>query len=138
MNFLSKHKFFGCLLVATALSGCNLFRDKHIPAGGPCEYETNYYPAIVDSVIIVDTDMIDARFLISGHNLEQEHANSLYFSAAFGKHLSPKEADSLGIHKGAVFKYQVRDITEGTCNPHMEFLILEPYPDNPSIQFRKK
>lgn len=107
------------LLGFIALLGCH--QDKMV--GGPCSYETTYYPAKVIAIAAVDSTMLNLLFEVKmGENLD-----TLDYHELNSSYLTRQEAEASKVVEGKVFSLAHDHIVSGTCTPEIQRIELKPY-----------
>jgi len=103
---------------------CN--NDKGEPAGGPCTYDKKYYPATVIDIDKKDSLNADIIFRVSDLNGNiYRDSVSWYIEKKEWTLFSKIEKDSILV--GKKYMYEVWEMTDGACNPHVEILKLEAF-----------
>lgn len=108
------------VLLATA---CN-DSEKEEPAGGPCSYKTTLYPARLVKFVKKDSVQFDAVFEVY-HTYEWKDSLSYYLQ--FKQYLTKDKIIADHLDTGSVWQYRVDEIITGSCNPHIERLVMEKY-----------
>ncbi len=111
-------------LILTFLLGCKCHK-KEIPDGGPCSYNTVFYPATVIELLKADNNMFDLSMTISTPNSNGN--DTIYYSYAYGRHMDSTEIKNLNVQIGTAFKYKIMQIETGSCSPYIEQLIMEKF-----------
>ncbi|MCG3167777.1 MAG: hypothetical protein POELPBGB_03572 [Bacteroidia bacterium] len=104
--------------IMLSLSAC----AQRIPEGGPCSYETEIYPAVI--INIYEMDSLYSELFIAVHTLPFD---TLSWSGEFGSYLANDELKAKGYKLGDTLSYQIKHITQGTCNPYIKRLSTERY-----------
>lgn len=100
------------------------FRTVEIPAGGPCSYEEEYFPARIIGLDVIanDSTQIDLAFEIQYDGLfdtlSYSETNETYYNAKTG---------GLVPDTGLVVKYVHKYIVEGSCSPDFFYIEMLPY-----------
>jgi len=96
------------------------------PEGGPCTYETKIYPATVIAIDNMDSTYADILFSINDEagRLYRDSV-SWYMETKGWLELAQIKKDSIVV--GKKYKYFVDKIKTGSCNPHIEKLLLEKF-----------
>ena len=113
--------------ILVILISCNN-NVKEVANGGPCSYEDKTYPAKLIKIIPINADEYDAQFKLE-ENHDYAGNDTIYYSSLnHQRYIYKKDqpVDSLVI--GKQYSYIVKQILSGSCNPHIEFLSLDPFP----------
>ncbi len=118
---------FGVILIA--ISSCNNGFNTVPDGGEPCIYNDKIYAAKLIKIIEINPEEYDAEFILQATR-DLKGRDTVYYSNLNNKnYISKKEkpVDSLVI--GAQYVYKFKKIITGHCNPTIEFLRLEIFPD---------
>lgn len=108
------------------LLGACTNNEKEEPEGGPCTYETKIYPATVIAIENIDSIHADILFRITDEEGQlYRDSVSWYMENKSPIELARIEKESVTV--GKKFKYTVCQIKTGSCNPHIESLLLEKF-----------
>ncbi|MBL7743292.1 MAG: hypothetical protein JNN00_07405 [Chitinophagaceae bacterium] len=95
--------------------------------GGPCTYDDKILPARLISFDTINTINFDALFLIGDRNC-MEWKDTMRYSALSNHHyLSAEDIAKDSLANGKTYQYISKTIRSGSCNPHVEMLVLKPY-----------
>jgi len=101
-------------------------KEKEIPAGGPCTYKEDIYPARLIKLVTNDSISYDVHFSVTRNNgagtpdtVNLHFINNSYIKAEQVK------ADSIAV--GKTYKLVDQTILTGSCNPHVQSIKLEKY-----------
>ena len=119
-------KTFILFSILAILISCNN-NVKEVADGGSCSYEDKTYPAKLIKIIPINQDEYDAQFKLEGSHDFAGNDTIYYSSFNHQRYIYKKDKpiDSLVI--GKQYAYFVKNIISGSCNPHIEFLSLNPY-----------
>ena len=56
--------------------------------------------------------------------------DTLLFSAAIGRNITPEEAEKFKMKEGTVYTYEIKDIISGSCTNHLERFLPEIFNDS--------
>lgn len=114
------------LAMATIINSCNNGK-KEIPAGGPCSYEDQFYPAkLVKLEASPDSSTFNGWFEIdnpSGNGSK----DTLSYLRLTNNSITKEQLQKDSIATGNIYKYVVSTIKTGTCNPDVRTIRLERY-----------
>ncbi|HLP12867.1 MAG TPA: hypothetical protein VK177_13110 [Flavobacteriales bacterium] len=110
---MKKAVYFLCI---ATLAACGT-TEKEIPDGGPCSYKITTYPATVIDFFGNDSTNYTVYFTVKQYSVTDTVTQDV----------SPEEFNSLEIKKGSTFTWEVKEITNGHCSPHLEWLKLVRY-----------
>lgn len=100
------------------------FEDPSIPDGGDCSYSSVYHPAL-----IIGIDTVSEGYCEMEIEVRTDYGtDTLLYSQVFGGYASFEQIRRHGLSLGDTLQYQIRDITSGSCDPHIETLLLPPAP----------
>ena len=111
-----------------SLEQCNRPVKPPIVAGGPCDYKTTLLPVKVIYVFANSKDA-DALMVIE-QNERLTVKDTLLFSAAIGRNITPEEAEKFKMKEGTVYTYEIKDIISGSCTNHLERFLPEIFKDS--------
>jgi hypothetical protein len=119
-------QFFYLLVICVTLS-CNN-RKKETPDGGPCSYEDKIYPAkLIKLDPSPDSSEYDAWFEINRLNdAPADYRDTVHYSP-HNYRIPGEEVKKDSIAVGKVYKFISSTLKTGSCNPHVENVILERY-----------
>lgn len=122
-------RFLYLLTLSALISSCNNGKkEKEIPDGGPCSYEEKIFPAkLIRLDATPDSSVYDAWFEVNKLNdAAADHKDTVHYSPDNSRiPVEQIKKDSIAV--GNLYKYVVSTIKSGTCNPHIERIILERY-----------
>ncbi len=120
---LKKYSWYFTIIILAALPACN---GINYVDGGTCKYENKIYPAVVIKIDKKDSLNADILFRINDEtgNLYRDSVSWNMEKKEYAL-LSMIKKDS--IRMGNRYRYVVKQITEGSCVPKIEILILEKY-----------
>ncbi len=111
-----------------SLEQCNRPVKPPEVAGGPCDYKTTLLPVKVIYVFANSKDA-DALMVIE-QNERLTVKDTLLFSAAIGRNITPEEAEKFKMKEGTVYTYEIKDIISGSCTNHLERFLPEIFNDS--------
>lgn len=119
-------RVFLLLSAIMLITSCNNGRDT--PDGGPCSYSDATYPARLIKTIPLNSEEYDAVFVLEG--VKSFHGDdTVYYSRLNNQHYIQKHEMLMdSMLPGKKYAYIVKNIISGSCNPHIEWLKLEPCP----------
>ena len=119
---LRSHIYFLTLLFYS----CNSNNGKDEPAGGPCTYETKFYPATIIAIEKIDNLNADIIFKIEDE-VGQTYRDSVSWYMEKQSWISFSQIEKDSITVGKKYNYHLDRIKTGSCNPNMEMLTLEKF-----------
>jgi hypothetical protein len=119
--------FLYLLIIAALINSCsNGKKEKEIPAGGPCSYDEKIYPAkLVKLDASADSSIFNGWFEIDNTSGNGKEIISYLRLTNRSITKDQRQKDSMAV--GNVYKYVVRTIKSGSCNPKTETIWLEKY-----------
>lgn len=111
-------------LALSLLSSCKYCRSQQAD-GGPCSYNTVFYPAKVIEIQKLDRNMFDVLMVINTPNTNGD--DTISYSYTYGRYMDSSEVDSLDVKIGTSYKYKIMEIETGSCSPYLEQLIIEKF-----------
>ena len=126
INITAKMKRGVLLSFIILLGACNN-NGSETPDGGPCSYEDKVYRATLIKTIQHGNEQYDAVFKLNEIK-SFSGSDTIYYSSLNHKHYiqtSEKPRDSLV--PGKEYSYFVKNIRSGHCDPHIEYITLQPY-----------
>lgn len=110
------------IAIGISIISCN--GRKNI-SGGPCSYQTIYYPATIIEIENADSLTNEVFFRVDYGGIN--HYDTLWYSLAFGDFISTAELEKQNLKVGDVVKYEHRKIISGSCNPDIYRLTLNKF-----------
>ena len=95
--------------------------------GGPCSYQTTYYPATIILIFEVDSDYSDMIVVTSLYG----EMDTVMFHAESYEYFSKKEMKEMNYKAGDTLTYEVKEIIDGSCSPYLTRLTKERYKPKP-------
>lgn len=120
------HKIkYSVFLFSTILTFACRFIENNGTDGGPCTYETKYFPAEVFEIIAIDSLYSEVYFVVKG--CSDCERDTLVYSGEFTGYLPNDSIEANRIALGSRLKYKVMEIKSGSCSPHIEVLLNEKF-----------
>lgn len=116
------NKFFLLVLLVVSVYSCSNAQVE----GGPCSYETRTLPAKVVEIKKIGSNWTDVIFTIKRDENSNELDTISYYNET-KEWISIDSLEEMEIKIGDEYKYKIMDITKGSCNPHIENLVMEKY-----------
>ena len=92
-----------------------------------CIYETKRFPVKVIYVLKSEKGA-DALVVVPGSN-GSSLSDTILFSAAMGREISPEEAEKIDLKEGVMFTYEIKNIVSGNCTERIEQFLPEKFTD---------
>jgi len=111
------------LILLSFLGACNN-RSEDTPDGGPCNYKKQVLPATLIALKDINEEEYEAVFTIEQGTSKD---TLLYSSLNHQHYVYVREVPKDSLHIGSQYRYITETIISGSCNPHIEFLRLQPF-----------
>ena len=121
-------RIFWVLLPVIGLSACNNGKqEKEVPAGGPCSYKEDTFPAKLIQLSTSDSSSYNAQFEITRRMNTPDAPDTVLFHSLNNTYINAAQIISDSIAVGKIYKLIEQNIVSGSCNPHLQHIRLEKY-----------
>jgi hypothetical protein len=118
MKYRWIHIFIG------VLAACN--NSKEEPNGGPCTYQSEYYPAKLIILEKVDSAFFDGWFEVP-MGPDGSRLDTINFHRQNNQYISAADISSGKVVIDSIYRYNDQFIKTGSCNPHVAMIELEAF-----------
>ena len=91
--------------------------------GGPCSYETTYYPAPI--ILIYPINETSSEVVVTTTLYGQ--TDTLHFSQEGHEYFLNTELTEMNYKVGDTLAYKIMEIIDGSCSPYIKWLTKERY-----------
>lgn len=121
---MKTHIALSSFLFFSLLSSCKYCKSQQVD-GGPCSYNTVFYPAKVIEILKLDSNMFEILMTINTPNTNGN--DTISYANAYGRYMNSTEIDTMDVKIGTTFKYKIMTIETGSCSPYLEQLVIEKF-----------
>ena len=115
-------------IILLIIASCNNNKkEKENVDGGPCSYKEEAHPAKLLSLQIIDSLSYDAQFEIEAGSQSADKPDTVLFHSLNNHYIEAKKIKSDTITVGKTYKYIVKTIVSGSCDPTVRIISLEKY-----------